>query len=101
MSGGPGPPIGAIDRGGWPGRSSRPCQRKPTSLRRRTLRRAVDVMVVLLGPVGGQLGPFLVRDGGGDLREFLPDRLMLRGWLGLAGRWLLRLRLLLLQPLDE
>ena len=50
-----------------------------------------SIMVVLLGPVGGQLGPFLGRDAGGDLREFVPDRLMLRGWLGLTCRWLLRL----------
>src|SRR4051794_12349884 len=101
MTRSPGPPLGAIGPGDLPERSSRRCRQRPASWRLGTLRRAVDVMVVLLGTVSGQLGPFLVGNGRSDLREFLPDRLYLRCWLRLAGRWLLGLALPLLQPLNE
>jgi len=42
-------------------------------------------MVVLLSEVGGELVPFLVGDIGGQLENFLPDRLFRFGERLLAG----------------
>ena len=58
-------------------------------------------MVKLLGTINWQFLKLLIRDVRGMLFDFFPDRLMCRGGLDLACRWLLCLGLLLLQPLDE
>ena len=63
------------------------------------LRRAVNVVIVLLGKVGGQGVPNLRRYRAILFLDNFSDRLM--GRSGRACRWLRWLRLLPLQPLNE